>query len=479
MAAAVVGVVLMVFFWFSRQPSQQTVSISKPLTAAAPRKPAPPASQPAKIAAKPAPVAPARSSALQPPPPSAAAPEVVTAGNMAVELHKDLIPKDVNIVRIYYSQEITGPATSFGLDINGSGFTSEFEKMITLDPGAKGLTVKNLRLVTANQIHGDIEVGPEAVTSYVYPIVMIKDLPVFIASKPFAVVRRGEVLSVKLTEMAEDGRSSGLRVMTNLDEKMFRQFWVESTMPGLKVSSLKPSLPYIVDGIVSITDASSGEYSLAVSIFSQEVYRESVDVLMPNLGKTGLLSDINAKDRFRRPGDRLELQIEGTGFVLEDISLLSGSVPEHDMGSLNFSYVLPKLIQAFLIIPTSAPEGVYGIKIKGARGKTLLEDQNIFTIVPALWLRGVSLEPPAAAGSRSVLKIIGRDFSAEFAASLKIEMDEPGIEVSNLRLVDESTLAADIAVGAAVAPGDYLLHLSANGKALKAHGGSIIKVPAR
>src|SRR5688572_839151 len=51
----------------------------------------------------------------------------------AVALHKELIPKNIEIVRCYYAQEITSPQSSFGFDINGSGFTAEFEKMITVE----------------------------------------------------------------------------------------------------------------------------------------------------------------------------------------------------------------------------------------------------------------------------------------------------------------------------------------------------------
>jgi len=40
-----------------------------------------------------------------------------------IELHQELIPKDIMIVRCYYGQEIVAPDTTFGFDINGSGFT--------------------------------------------------------------------------------------------------------------------------------------------------------------------------------------------------------------------------------------------------------------------------------------------------------------------------------------------------------------------
>jgi len=105
-----------------------------------------------------------------------------------LELHKELIPKNIEIVRCYYSQEIAPPGTTFGFDINGSGFTSEFEKMIRVEAGHDEVTIKNMHLVTANQLHGDMMVGSGAPTGFVYPRVLIKGLPVFRAPDPFAAV---------------------------------------------------------------------------------------------------------------------------------------------------------------------------------------------------------------------------------------------------------------------------------------------------
>lgn len=464
-------------YWYlqpqpGNRPSKKTVAVATNLPPVVVRKPPlPAAAKPAKVVA---PISATPEPVAAPP-----APDIATAGAKIIELHKELIPKDVSIVHCYYSQEIAAPGSAFGFDIDGSGFTAEFEKMIKVDPGEKDIRVKNLRLATANQIHGEIEVGPEAATSYVYPTVLIKDLAVFVAPQPFAVVRRGEVLSVKLTEMAEDGQSSKFRVVTNIDEKMFRQFWVEPSKPGLKVSSLKPTLPFIVDGVLRITGAATGEYGLTVSIFSKEVYRESVDVLTPNLGKSGLISEIAAADRYHRPGDSLELLVNGTGFSPEDAAQLAGRVRDYDMGAAKFAYVSPKQIRAFFAIPISAAEGPYGVTITGPEGKVLIENQNVFTVVAPLWLRGVSVDGPLVSGGRGVLKVTGRDLTPEFAKDLQIEVDEPGIAVTALRRVDSFTLAADITIDSAVAPGDYLLYLRAQGKLLKPRHGSIIKVLSR
>lgn len=38
-----------------------------------------------------------------------------------LELHKELIPKDIEIVRCYYSQDVVPPGTTFGFDIKRLG----------------------------------------------------------------------------------------------------------------------------------------------------------------------------------------------------------------------------------------------------------------------------------------------------------------------------------------------------------------------
>ena len=121
-------------------------------------------------------------------------------------MHRELIPKTVNIVRCYYDLDVVGPGTTFGFDINGSGFDESFYKTITIDADALDITVKNLRLITANQIHGQLEVGSEATTQYVHPLVLIHGVPVFRAPDPFGMVRPGEVLAIELTSIDETGQ---------------------------------------------------------------------------------------------------------------------------------------------------------------------------------------------------------------------------------------------------------------------------------
>src|SRR6266700_26306 len=169
-----------------------------------------------------------------------------------LELHKELIPKNIEIVRCYYTQEIAPPGSSFGFDINGSGFTSEFEKMIRVESGHDSVEIKNLHLVTTNQLHGDIAVGPDAKTGFVYPRVLIKGLPVFRAPDPFAVVRKGEVLTVFFVSMEENGRGGNFRVITNLDEASAKTFQITPSTPGIQVSEMQPQLPYVMNGHLQI-----------------------------------------------------------------------------------------------------------------------------------------------------------------------------------------------------------------------------------
>src|SRR5882762_10299046 len=167
-------------------------------------------------------------------------------------MHKELIPENITIVHCSYDLDVVAPGTTFGFDIIGSGFDEAFYKIITVDPDALDVTVKNLRLVTPNQIRGQIEVGPEATTQYIHPLVVIKTLPVFRAPDPFGVVRPGEVLDIELTSIDETGQWGRFRVTTNLDEKRYPNFHLVPTSPLLEISNLKAQFPFYVDGVVMI-----------------------------------------------------------------------------------------------------------------------------------------------------------------------------------------------------------------------------------
>jgi hypothetical protein len=61
-------------------------------------------------------------------------------------------------------------------------------------------------------------------------------------------------------------------------------------------------------------------------------------------------------------------------------------------------------------------------------------------------------------------------------ASLKISVDEPGLQIGAFRHETVQQVTASVTVGADVKPGDYLLHLSAGDKPVQAQFGNIIKV---
>jgi hypothetical protein len=332
-------------------------------------------------------------------------------------------------------------------------------------------------MVTANQIHADVVIGPDAATSFVFPKVLIKGLPVFRALQPFGVVRRGEVLTIERLGVSANGRAARFRVVTNIDANMFAQLWVATTKPGPKISPLEPSGPFAVDGTLDVADAAPGDYGLTVSLFSREVYRQDGFTVAPhNVGRSGLVARVRADDPYHRPGDRAEIDVLGTGFSPEDAGLLGGAGLGIDLGKPTFEYASPLKIRAYFSIPPAAREGSCGVAITGPDGRTLAKNTDAFTIVPPLWLRGVMTEPAAIPGGRSALKILGRGLTASFAGEMKIATDEPGLRISAPRFIDETTVAADLSVSTSVAAGDYLLDLEANGQALRPQTGSIIQV---
>jgi hypothetical protein len=393
-------------------------------------------------------------------------------------MHRELIPKSITIVHCSYDLDVVAPGTTFNFDLIGSGFDEAFYKIISVDPDALDITVKNLRLVTPNQIHGQIDVGSEATTQYIHPLVVIRSLPVFRAPEPFGVVRPGEVLDIELTSIDETGQWGRFRVITNLDDRHYQQFHLEPTNELLEVSNLKAQLPFYVDGVVMIGQGlKHGHYGLVATLGKREVFRQDplVDVVKPTVGKTGSIEKVEAVEKAHRPGDNLELMIKGSAFLPTEISLLSVHVTPTDMGPANLTYVSPGRVDATLRIPPNAAVGVYGVNVL-SNGKVLQEQLNVFGIVPPNWLASVKLVTPLSPGKNGQLQILGRDITPEFMKTLTLETDTEGIKVSNLRWQDPMTLVADIAIAADVAPGDYLIHVSEAGKPLKFPRGNIIKV---
>ena len=396
-----------------------------------------------------------------------------------VKLHTELIPKNIEIVRCYYSQEIAPPGTSFGFDINGSGFTSEFQKMIKVDPSHPGVTVKNLKLVTANQIHGEMVVGTPAKTSFVYPRVLIKSLPVFQAPEPFAVIRKGEVLNVVFTRMEDNGRAGIFRVFTHLDDALANTFRVEPSTPGITISDIRLQLPYIVEGLMGIGPrVPTGDYGLKIFLGEKKIFERTgmIRIVRPNVGQNGFVQGLSVTELYRRPGDAVDFYVIGTGIQPADVSELSVRVSGFDVGKGSFTYINPTQIRLSVQVPPQAPLGSYAVTILGREATLLFERKDALKLIPANWIAGVQLTPPIHPGETGVLRILGRDFSQDFAGALSIGLDEPGITLSGLRLQDAGTLSADIAIKGDVRPGDYWLQLKIQGKKIDPPYGSIIKI---
>ena len=125
---------------------------------------------------------------------------------------------------------------------------------------------------------------------------------------------RGEVLDIELTSIDETGQWGRFRVITNLDERLYQKFRLEPTNPLLEVSNIKARLPFYVDGVVMIGQGlKHGHYGLLASMGKREIFRQDplVDVVKPTVGKTGSIEKVEAVEKAHRPGDNLQLMIEG------------------------------------------------------------------------------------------------------------------------------------------------------------------------
>jgi hypothetical protein len=129
-------------------------------------------------------------------------------------------------------------------------------------------------------------------------------------------------------------------------------------------------------------------------------------------------------------------------------------------------------------VPLTAAATSYGIRI--AQGdETLLSNPNSFMVVDRNWTRQVRVEPALMPGGVSEIVLVGRDLDNEFISKIKVEVDEPGLEIGKFARVSSTEARARVSASAAVAPGDYLLTMVANGKPVTPQFGSIIRVEIR
>ncbi len=393
-------------------------------------------------------------------------------------LYPGLIPKNITIVRCYYDQEIVAPGTIFGFDINGSGFTESFNDMIAIDFDALDVQAINMRLVTANQIHGQVQVGSEATTQYIYPTILIRNLPVFKAEDAFGVVRPREVLDMQLIQIDETGQSGRFQVITNLDAATYKRFKVDPTSPHLQLSSLYPKLPFYVQGDLTIAPGlRNGQYGLTASMAGHEIFRKDplVDVVHPNVGRAGTVERVTATDAVHRPGDELQLTLTGSGFSPSDTTALSARIDGITTDPAQFTFATAGKLQIALRLPPNLPVGVYGISIF-QKQKQVYTKKTVFAIVPVNWIGGIKLPRPLAPGQSGTVQITGRELSPAYVQSLQATTDEPGLKLSPLRLQDASTIVADLVVSTATAPGDYIIHISSGDQPVRMPTGDIIKI---
>jgi hypothetical protein len=394
-----------------------------------------------------------------------------------VEIHKELIPKDIAIVRVYYAQPLMAPGDRVEFDINGSGFTPEFQKMITVESGNQDVGIKNLVLVTPNQIHGTLVVSSVADTGVIFPQVLIQGKVVFRAPEPYAVIRPGDVLNVAFTEMGDNGRSGRFRVYTNLTQEMYETFEVLASTPSIVIADLTPTPPFIVDATVQIGPAVQGSYGLTILIEGKTVWKKdgAIRIIQPNVGDSGLVQRVRAVDGYFRPGDAGHFIVQGSGFQPRDTELLKVRVKEWESVKSSFTFVAPGRMELVVFIPATAAPMNYSLSILQDQ-KSLLDVPDAFQVVGKNWVRGFGLSPALVSGSESQVILQGRDLQKEFVDSLVAELDVPDLVIGKFQWVNAEQATASIKAGAQVAPGDYLLTLTSQGAPVKAQFGNILTV---
>ena len=394
-----------------------------------------------------------------------------------VEIHPELIPKDIKIVRVYYANMIAAPGDTIEFDINGSGFTREFERMITVQSGRPDAEVRDLSLATPNQIHGRIVTRPDARTDFSFPTVSIRKKVVFQAPEPFAVIRPGEVLNLVFTEMGESGRTGRFRVFTNLTQEQFSRFSVVPSTTSIEIDNLSPSLPFIVDGTVRVGPAVTGDYGVSIFLGEKLLWARDgvIRIVRPNLGATGLVQRLQGEDIFYRPGDLARFLVQGSGFQFQDTSSLTADVAGMEGESATFLYLAPGRLGLDLRLPVDAPEGPYGVIVRNGE-TTLLDVPSAFSIVPKNWTRNLRAEPALRPGTAAQLVLTGRALEKGFVERISTEVDEEGLRVGEFVWVDDRRAVADIEARPEVKPGDYQIRMRSGGKPVVPAAGDIIAV---
>lgn len=383
-----------------------------------------------------------------------------------LEVHAELIPKDVTIVRFGYNPPLNQPGDVVPFNIVGSGFTQAFQKTLTAYSGSAHVQVRNLRLVTINQIQGEFVIHPSAPTQYVYPYVLLNEVPVFKAAAPFAIIRPGEVLDIVFTRMDADGKGGRFRSYVNFGESDTNRYSIQSDVPGITVTPLAFKPPYIAEGTVRIAlEVARGNYDLIGQLDQKEVFRKEglIQVIRPTMGKNGFIEGLKVSNSFVRPGDSLQIRVEGRGFEVLDAAGLVIRVA--GMKDTPLEFVGADRMQARVTLPLESLEGQYDVNV--ARGdEVIFPAKKVFTVVSSNWIQSIRAEGPIHAQEMASLEISGRDISPEFAQSLELQSDEPGLHLLKPLWVDANTVHVDMKVDNSVRPGQYLLQILSQGKTL-------------
>jgi len=393
-----------------------------------------------------------------------------------LQLRRELIPKDIVIERFRYSRALLEPGDTVEFNIVGSGFTAAFHQTLSVYSGSPHVQVRNLRLVTVNQIRGEFVIHPLAPTQYVFPHILLQDTPVFQAANPYAVIRKGEVLNIVFTRMDADGKGGRFRAYTNLSPEQTEQFAIRSEVTGLDVSPLSFRPPYLAEGSLRIaSQVPRGDYDLVASLSGQDIFRKDhlVQVIRATLGRTGFIQNIVPQTKNARPGDTVRVMIQGRGFEAADVTDLV--VRMSGVADTPVRFESPARLVADLTLPEDAPLGQYDIGIT-QKGGTLFASRGALSVVGANWVERLIVNGSLQAGQKTTLILHGRDFTQEFNDSLRLFSDDAGIQILRPIRLDYSSLQCEIRIGPNVVAGDYLIQILSGQTPVKPAEGAIITV---
>lgn len=431
---------------------------ASPTPAAPTEEPTPPPKPPPRVKREPAPD-------LAPPP---------------VEIHTELIPADIKIVRVHYPEPFIGPGGGLIFDINGSGFTQAFRDMITAESGHPDVAVRDLTLITPNQIRGSLAVSKDAPSAAVYPRVLIGDKVVFRAPQPFYMIRPGEVLFLGIVSHGRFGRSGRLRTLTNLTPGMLETFRIVPSTPGITISDISPSPPFVVDATVNVGAVQPGSYGLAVEIGGETVFDRPgiINIVGSDSDDVGIVQRVTPTDGFHRPGDVARFELQGSGFRPDGVARLNAFVPGLGAVPSTFSFVAPGRMELSLTVPLSAPTTVYALDVR--QGSTTLRRTDPgFFVVPENWIRQLRVEPALTPGATAALALDGRSLNAAFVRSLTVETATDALKIGPFKIETATRAVAPISAAAGLHPGDYWLKLRAGARPITPQFGSIIEVHPR